>query len=206
MIQSLFGCKGMPALCQRTHPETAKVIPQQQLGWTLLGHIMCTSPNHPSYIGRCSRCVEAHLLSSQGSSSFSDGRPKIMVPMGMRSRCLSLLVNSDISKSEAGVDPFYNIGWYTSCGSVKEEDHPFDEVDTNKCGPKQPPPVRSDSFGCGMPELVWSSLYHKDSASRPHCECVKCSVTNMYANLMSKKWEKDMKTVIQKSIKSGNPI
>lgn len=178
----------MPPLCQRTHPETAKVIPQQ-LGRTSLGHFVRTGPNCPNYIGRCSRRVEAHLLSSQGSSSFSDARPKITVPVGMRSRCLSLLVNSDISESEAGADPnpFYNIRRYTSCGVVKEEDHPFDEVDTNKCAPKQPPPVRSDSFGCGVPELVRSSLYHKDSASRPRCGCVKCSVTNMYANLMSKK-------------------
>ena len=110
-------------------------------------------------------------------------------PWGCGLDASPLSVNSDISESEAGTDPnpFYNIRRFTSCRVVEEEDHPFDEVDTNKCVPKQPPPASSDSFGCGVPELVRSSLYHKNSARRPRCECVKCSVTNMYANLLLKK-------------------
>jgi hypothetical protein len=114
---------------------------------------------------------------------------KLRSPWGCGLDASPLSVNSDISEPETGADsnPFYNIRRYTSCGVVEEEDHPFDEVDTNKCAPKQPPPARSDSFGSGVPEFVWRSLYHKHSASRPRCECVKCSVTNMYADLLSKK-------------------
>jgi hypothetical protein len=141
-IASVSPMESVTATRQYGSPETAKVI-QQQRGRTSLGHLVRTGPNRPNYIGRCSRHVEAHLLSSQGSSSFSDACPKITVPVVMRSRCLSLSVNSDISKSEAGADPnpSCNIRWCTSCGVVEEEDHPFDEVDTNKCAPKQPPPV-----------------------------------------------------------------
>ena len=55
-----------------------------------------------------------------------------------------LSVKSDITKSEVGADnanQFYNIRRYTSCGVVQEEDHPFDEVDSDKCGPRRQPPV-----------------------------------------------------------------
>lgn len=119
-------------------------------------------------------------------------------------------VNSDITESEAVAptrhNPFYNIRRYTaSCGVVEEEDHPFDEVDSDVRAPRPirpPAPVRQTSFGCGVPRLIGSiNLSHKDNKEevlghsvvnneekkvRPRCECVKCSVTNMYANLLSK--------------------
>ena len=87
----------------------------------------------------------------------------------------------------APIMQFYNIRRYTSCGVVQEEDHPFDEVDSNKCGPRCQPPVRTASFGCGVPEMVRGSLQHQDRVSKPCCKCVKCSVTNMYSYLLSKK-------------------
>jgi hypothetical protein len=111
-------------------------------------------------------------------------------PWGCGLDASPLSVKSDITESEVGAEntnPFYNIRRYTSCGVVQEEDHPFDEVDSNKCAPRRQPPVRSASFGCGVPEMVRSSLHHQDRVSRRRCECVKCSVTNMYSNLLSKK-------------------
>lgn len=126
-------------------------------------------------------------------------------------------VHSDITESEAAAPapthipiPFYNIRRYTSCGGVAEEDedHPFDEVDSNACAPRPVRPAvvkRETSFGCGVPELVRSiNLSHRDTKEeesllgqavisneakpvRPRCDCVKCSVTNMYANLLAKK-------------------
>lgn len=115
-------------------------------------------------------------------------------------------VNSDISESEAVApthhNPFYNIRRYAaSCGVLEEEDHPFDEVDSDVCAPRpaRQAPEQTTSFGCGVPELVKSfNLSHKDNKeellghnivskpARPRCECVKCSVTNMYASLLAK--------------------
>jgi len=121
-------------------------------------------------------------------------------------------VNSDITESEAPApthqNPFYNIRRYgMSCGAAEEaEDHPFDEVDSDACAPRPArpqAPARKTSFGCGVPELVRSiNLSHnsneeellghnvvtnEDKPFRPRCECVKCSVTSMYANLLAKK-------------------
>jgi hypothetical protein len=121
-------------------------------------------------------------------------------------------VHSDITESDAVVltqcrDPFYNIRRYATCGIVQEENHPFDEVDSDVCAPRptrEIAAVKPTSFGCGVPELVRGiNLSHKaeseellghnvvtnetNPSTRPRCECVKCSVTNMYANLLAKK-------------------
>jgi hypothetical protein len=120
-------------------------------------------------------------------------------------------VHSDITDTEETAptrnNPFYNIRRYAaSCGVVEEEEHPFDEVDSNACAPRPAPrsqaSIQRTSFGCGVPEFVRSiNLTHKGEEElrghnvvtnehkeiRPRCECVKCSVTNMYANLLAKK-------------------
>jgi hypothetical protein len=120
-------------------------------------------------------------------------------------------VDSDITESEAVVptqhNPFYNIRRYATCGMVQErEEYPFDEVDSNACAPRpahEGGSTQTASYGCGVPDLVRSiNLSHKvkndeilgqevltneEESARPRCECVKCSVTNMYANLLAKK-------------------
>ena len=120
-------------------------------------------------------------------------------------------VHSDITESDAVVptqhNPFYNIRRYATCGVVhEEEEHPFDEVDSNACAPRptrERKSMQKTSFGCGVPELVRNiNLSHKTNSNellghdvvtneemlaRPRCECVKCSVANMYANLLAKK-------------------
>ena len=118
-------------------------------------------------------------------------------------------VKSDITESDVPTcnNPFYNIRRYAaSCGAVEEEEHPFDEVDSNVCAPRPlrpQAPERRPSFGCGVTEIVQciNMAHKKDEREllghsvvtnekkpvRPHCECVKCSVTNMYVNLLAAK-------------------